>query len=786
MKKALIQAGSFCCSALALATATAAQAQDPSAANPQASAPQGSADIGDIVVTANRREQSLSQVGMSITAIGSEQIQNRNITSAADLSRLVPGLTVADTGYSIPVYSLRGVGVNEQTIGNSSSVAIYVDEVPLSLPATTVGATLDVQRIEVLKGPQGTLYGQNSTGGAINYIANKPTPDFSAGVTGSYGRFNTASVEGFVSGPITSTLGARLAVRTIQSGDWQRSISRDASLGETHRLAGRGIIEWKPTSDFEVALNFNGWTDKSDTLAPQLLAVRPSSPAFVSPRVTVAPLAANNARSADWDAGQDYGRNDHFYQGSVRMNWSLNDQLTLTSITAYDRLKIDALLDIDGMGVSAVDGRNITVVRSQQDAQAKQFSQEVRLSAQFNGVQWVVGANYNRDTIAEQIAQNLVDSSAGRGTGYTGGTIDIRQRVRSWAVFTNLDLPLTDTLSLTAGIRLSKEMRKFDGCFRDIDGTAARAFDVITNRLRAASGLPPLTPAQASKQGGCVSSDADLVPTRHQDTLSQDNVPWNVNLNWKPGSGLLFYGRVSQGYKSGNFPTLAGVSNIAIYRPVVQEELRAYEIGTRLRLAPTLRLEAAAFWYDYKNKQQRGRVDAGPPIGLSAASINVPKSRIKGVEGSIVYQPTRGLDISASGTYLDSEVREYTGFNLDGVRLDQAGYPLNFTPKYSANLDVNYERPVNGALSGFVGVNVGYRSKTTAGIAASSIYDIHAYTLVDGQLGVKSADDRWKVWIYGKNIFNEYYASNVVRVADGVLRYAGMPATYGISASYRF
>jgi iron complex outermembrane recepter protein len=745
-------------------------------------------DVEEIVVTANRREQRLSDVGMSITALSAETLEQRNMTSVTDLGSFVPGLTVAETGTSIPIYSLRGIGTNEQTIGNASSVAIYVDEVPLTIPATTVGAALDIQRIEVLKGPQGTLYGQNSTGGAINYIANKPTNAFEAGVTGSYGRFNTASVEGYVSGPISPNLGFRVAARTIQGGDWQKNFARNDSIGETHKFAGRALLQWKPSSNFNLLLNFNGWVDKSDTIVPQTIAVIPQNPARVLARTLRTPLAPNNARAANWDAGRDFSRDDYFYQASARAEWTIADNVTLTSITAYGRYHLNASLELDGAGFDTVDQQNVTLVNTIQRSEAKTFSQEARLAAEFGGIQWLIGANYNHDNIPESKAQDLRDGSAAQnilGFKVLGALPQIEQRIRSWAVFGNVTIPLTDQIDLSAGVRFNEETRKFQGCTLDLNGGTLSAYNAFNNFLRTASGLPALTPDQLAGVGECASSNAQFIPALGFNELKEDNIPWNVNLNWKPANNMLFYARVSQGYKSGNFPALAGLNNSA-YLPAVQESLRAYEIGTRISPSRMIRFEAAAFWYDYTNKQQGGRINVGPPLGTVTTTINIPKARIKGLEGSIMLRPLEGFTLSASGTYLDSEVRRYVGFNLNGVQLDQRGYALNYTPKYSANVDANYEFPVSDNLKAFLGANLAYRSKTISGIAASALYQIDAYTLLDAQAGVSSADGRWKVWAFGKNLTNKYYWTNVLRVSDVVFRYAGMPVTYGVSASFKY
>jgi outer membrane receptor protein involved in Fe transport len=791
----------FLATAAALAsTSTGALAQNDSAQQaPQAQSARSAAadaDSEEIVVTANRREQNLSNVGMSLATFGQEQLTQRIVTNVSDVAKLVPGLSVTSSTNGAPVYSLRGVGINESTIGSTGSVAVYQDQVPLALPIESSGPALDIERLEVLKGPQGTLYGQNATAGLINFIAAKPTSDFQAGINASYGRFDTASVEGYISGPLGSAIKGRLALRTIQSGDWQKSISRPGdTLGEQHRYAGRLILDIEPSSNFKVRLNLNGWRDKSDTVAVQMIALGPAAPDLVFPEVLRAPIAPNKARYADWDANLPVGyrpeqtnplkHNDYFWQGSATAELGITDNINFTSITAYSRYKTDADYDIDGMGTDAITHADVVTTRQTIDSKAKHFYQEGRFSGNVGKATWSFGANYSHDKIDEFFIQHFRHLSNTAATGVRGGgALDI-QNVRAFAIFGSAEVPVTDTVTLSGGIRYAEEKRKFTGCTTDYgDGTTTAFFvGVLANLQRSAAGLPAI-PAVAG-EFGCVTVNADLLPGAARITLKEHNVPWNVNVNWKPTSKVLVYGRVSRGFKSGNFPAQTAANNTA-YKPVVQEELTAYEIGTRLTLSPAVRIEAAGFIYDYKNKQQRGRIDCACIFGLVTSQINVPKAQIKGIEGSVVVRPIEGLSLAASGTYLDSKVKKYVGFNSDGLFLDQAGFPLNYTPKYSANVDVNYTIPLNDSLDVFVGGNLSYRSKTTGDIAGSDLYRIKAYTLIDAQLGVESSDKRWKAWIFGNNITNKYYWTNVVHPGDTIVRWAGMPATYGAAISFKY
>src|SRR4029453_14123084 len=246
------------------------------------------ATLEEIVVTAQKREQSINDVGMSITAVSGESLQARGIDSAADLVQVVPGFSYSQTQFDMPVYTLRGVGYYESSLAANPAVSVYVDEVPLPYPAMVRGALLDLQRVEVLMGPQGTLFGQNATGGAINYIANKPTSTFAAGGTAEYRRFDTMSLEGYVSGPLTDTIGARLALSSVQSDGWQQGLQRGDELGSTDEVVARLLVDFNPTDTLAIRFNANGWRDRSDSQAPQHRGISvavpgvPLDPAFVA------------------------------------------------------------------------------------------------------------------------------------------------------------------------------------------------------------------------------------------------------------------------------------------------------------------------------------------------------------------------------------------------------------------------------------------------------------------------------------------------------------------------
>jgi iron complex outermembrane receptor protein len=774
----------FSVSATALLTAPAA-AQEQAAA---AAAPAESFD--EIVVTAQRRAQRLSEVPLSITAIGGEALESRNFNDVSDLGKLVAGLSVSESGFATPIYTLRGVGVNEQSLGSSSSVAVYLDEVPLAYPVITQGATFDLQRVEVLKGPQGTLYGQNATGGAINYIANKPTEEFAAGASATFGRFNRGSVEGYVSGPLGSTLKARIAGRASFGDGWQRSLTRNDSQGAIKNYTGRAIVQWDPAETVRFSLNVNGWIDKSDTLVSQLI----SFPASALPKILNSPVPGRNARDTDWDADQPFDRDDKFWQASLRAEVDLTDQVTLTSITAYSDLDRHQTSELDGIAAWRV-------LRNEQSGSIKAFSQEARITANFSGITWILGANISDDATKDYVDQDLRDSSQVTPLNATGAGLFNNQKINNWSVFTNIDIKLTDQLTLGGGVRLSEETRSFEGCSTIRDAQSAPGFTGLLNGQRARAGLGPIPTLAVGDCTSIYATAASLEselnpnvvlfqPTLVTQKFTENNVPWNINLNWKPVPNAMIYGRVSRGFKAGNFSTL-GSTDAQGFKPITQEELVAYEIGGRLSIGRTLSLEGALFHYDYTNKQLRARIFVGPPFNNINAQQNIPKSRLKGGEFTIVARPITGLSLAVSGTYVDSKIQRYTGYTVDSQLVNFAGAEFNFTPKWALNGDLNYKTPISDGLEGFVGVNAAYRGNTISvfanpGNTTLSLFDIKKYTLVDGQLGVSDSDGKWKAFIWGKNIFNKYYWTNVVRVSTVNVRYPGTPATFGGTVSYQF
>lgn len=770
------------CAALVGVAATALTAPAAFAAD---APPEDASSINEIIVTAQKREQSINSVPMSITAATGEDLDRLGVKEPRDLVKLVPGLTYADSFSGTPIFTLRGIGFNDNALAGRPTVTIYIDEAPIPFAIETRGTNLDLERVEVLKGPQGTLFGQNSTGGAINFIAAKPTDSPEAGLDLSYGRFNQVDASGFVSGPITPTLRARVAVEHQMRGDWQKSYTHGGTLGSKNFTNGRLLLEWEPSPDFKAQLNLNGWLDRSETQAAQLVAITPNVPplAGLIPGLLTYPLAPSNARAADWNRAADYRRDDKFYQANLRLDFSLSDSLTLTSLTSYNQFKTDSLTDTDGM--TLISGDNLST------GKIESVSQELRLAGDLpaNG-HFVIGVSasyddaYQRDVFS--ITQSTVALSLTTfGVAPLGDIAPINdQRVHNQAVFANVDFNVTDTISVNAGARYTNNEIKFRGCTADIgDGLGEGSFGALLNLLRSFQGLPANAPILP---GGCETANAQLVPGLFSDELNEDNVSWRAGAEWKPGARTLIYANVSKGYKAGSYPTV-GTTVDTQYSPARQESVLAYEAGFKASLlSRTLQLNGAVFYYDYSDKQILGRV-VDPIFGPIPVLVNAPKSDVRGAELQAIWSPMSGLTVNTGLSYINSRIRDaFTNFDPNGTLTNFDGQAFPNTPKWQFASDVNYTWNLTDSLNAFVGGNVTHQSRTNSQLGELPTLVTKAYTLVDLRAGIETPDGKWRASIWGRNVGNTYYWTAATKPTDTTVRFAGMPATYGITVSRRF
>jgi len=741
--------------------------------------------LDEIIVTAQKRAERLLDVPLSVTSVTGDQLVKQGITAPTDLERVVPGFSYQQSSFGVPVFTIRGVGVYDTFVGMSPAVTVYVDQAPLPYLAMTQGAMLDLDRLEVIKGPQGTLYGENSTGGAINYIAAKPSAEFHTGMDLTYGRFDEWDEDAFVSGPLSNALTARLAVRNESRGGWQISDSRPGdTLGRRDFQTGRLLLDWKPTDAVRVEGNFNGWRDRSDTQAmqfEQFVAARPLNgipPGYPESFLAIGGLAPapQNDRSADWDAEpfRPLTHDDRFYQVALRAEVSLPLDLALTSISAYSDYTAFDTTDADG---TDFDNFLLTI-----DAAIHSFSQELRFSGTLGSfMTFTLGGNYQHDRVNDDDIDHYVGSNSGVGPyrySNFGNLAD--QAVRTEAIFAALDYQVTRSLTAQMSSRYTKQNRDFRGCLLDGgDGDLAAALNFF--RL-AVVGIPSTSAAP----GACVTMNSDFgtVPIVAK-SLDESNVSWRAGLSWKPSTDLLIYANATKGYKAGSFTPLPALF-AAQLTPVTQESVLAYEAGVKAYPLRALQVSAAIYYDDYRNKQLLG-FETFPLFGPLPALQNIPRISIKGGEFEATALPFRGLRVTAGAAYVDSRVdRSFISEDPYGRTIDIQGEASPDTPRWQFVEDTEYLHPITDRWSAFAGGDVSHRTASFAAFGDDADFEIHGYTLVDLRAGIESPDGKWRAQLWGRNVLNQYYRLNVSRFVDTVASTTGMPATFGVSLRARF
>jgi len=764
----------------------------------------GAGALEEVIVTAQKRSQSINDVGLSVSAATGDQISDAGITDTGDLIKVSPGLVFTASQNGTPLFSLRGVGFNDYTLGASPAVSVYVDEVPLAYGAFTKGATLDLERVEVLKGPQGLLFGQNSTGGAINYIAAKPTQELEAGAKLSYGSFNRIDTEAHVSGPLSENVAGRVAFATTQADEWQESVGSNRELGKEDLFKGRAQLQFDVSERTTILAGVNGWNDKSDTQAAQLqgLQLQYSSPSepLVSDTVEtqnridaffVQPNAKNNARSAEWDEDRDLSRDDSFSQFTLRVDHEINDSLRFTSITAIGEYEEDYSMDRDGTTLTNMGIDSVGSVDS--------FTQELRLSGNTDLSQWLVGVNYATNDVKSDETVLVFDSTnvalLPGGPFIDNSTTSITQDIKDIGIFANMEYDLGEKFTVLAGARYTESSNDFTSCSHSDDPGLNATFGFFSDALRGqAPGTTVILPNQ------CVSLDAttaEVSRTPYTDSLEEDNVSWRLGLNYRANEDLLLYTLASKGYKTGSYPILPA-STTSQFEPVTQESVQALEGGLKWSFAEgKAQLNSAIFYYQYDDKQVRGSVK-DPVYNQLDRLVNIPESTIQGAEIELTYSPIDGLLLRGSGTYVNTEVKEWYTFvnpttgqdedGLNGVREqgDFSGSDLPFTPEMHFVADVDYRRPINENLGGFVGANLLYNSEANSTFGDPDKTRIDSFTTLDLRAGVEALDGTWTATVWGRNVTDEYYWSNQFVTQDVLVRYAAKPVTYGISFAYNF
>ena len=735
---ATAQARRFVRSALALAVAGALGTAGAQQAAPAGETkPPAEADVAlpTIVVTAQKRKEKLQDVPIAVTAFDSRDLEKIEAGDMRDIAIRTPGFTMTLFNVGEPQYSIRGVGSTSDSAAGEASVAVFVDEIFIGRPAGANFGFLDLERIEVLRGPQGTLFGRNTSGGAISVTTARPSHTPSSKFYASYGNYNAVEASGVINAPLNERVAARLSLGYRDHGGYSHHILTGADLDGGSNASARFQLLIDASSATSILLRADAASDRGDGLARVPFPVFPTT--ATSALIRALYPEDTNLRLAYSDPASFQNRDVHGASAHIEHELGFG---TLASISAYRRTKLAQLEDL-----SVLPPPWVLVSLDRVDETARQFSQELRLaSSPGREFTWVAGLYYFTESVVRDESFytrfSLVPPA--------GGNVLFNQDVsnKSSAIFGQLDYPVARDLNLSVGLRQTHDYKRADQAAINLD--AADATPGI-----------PLFPGQ---------------PYHIVASKSWNALTGKFGLDYRMDRDKLLYASVSRGYKSGMFPSQNNsIQSVAV--PLEPERVWNYEVGVKTEwLDRRLRLNANAFALDYKDLQQ---FNLTPQLVLVAFSVD---AKIKGAEIEMLAAPAKWLMLGANASYLDTRVTNgvFAGFNLNGNRLARS-------PQTTCNIFGEASTEVAG---GMLSARVDYARKdrfyTDAANSATNL--VPAYSLVDARLAYAPRGSGLEFSIWGKNLSNTLYQSHVIAFLGNGFSLFAPPRTVGASLSWNF
>lgn len=716
--------------------------------------------VEELVVTARRVEENLQTTPVAISAFSAETLQRQGATAITDLQGAVPNLNLVQgraSSNSTNIY-IRGIGQPDALQTFDPAVGVYVDDVYYSRIRGTQFDLLDLARVEVLRGPQGTLYGKNTIGGALKLVSRQPDQTVRSQSSVSVGNYDLFEAKLALSGPVSDTLALGLAAMGSARGGYVTDPVNGQEYNDKHTFASRVALAWTPNDRFRVNASADYTKDKSgltvgqaqnsltSAFGPVLYPVPLAIPEY-NFSTTTTPGLPNETRFEHWGA-------------AVTVGYDLTDSLSLKSITAYRNLDSDDYIDFDATALQLTDA----LVSVDQD----QASEELQLA--YNEGPWqVIGGVY-------YLRENVKSHQAAFANAYTAPftflrTVDDDLETTSWAAYANASYALTEQLRLSAGVRYTNEEKKY-----------ARTTSTFSN-------LGALNGTFAFKA---------------QETW--DDVSPMVSLDYQATDDVFFYGRVSKGFKSGGFNGRANTPGEE--QPYAPETAISYEAGVKTELFDKrARANFTVFYNDYQDFQARvGHSVTSPTQPIPAIDftvLNAGQLKIYGAELELAANPVAGLSLNAEFGYLHAEYGEFaeqraavapaTGFTT----LDRSWQTPAFSPEWTARLAGRYEWDLGDTGFVSVGAQARYRSEMALAIDNANLTTRvrfpgifqPSYWLYDAQIVWENPARNISAGIYGKNLADEVYKTDAQEFSSvGGIRtaYFGAPRTVMATVTLKY
>ncbi|MBP7337418.1 TonB-dependent receptor [Niveispirillum sp.] len=689
--------------------------------------------LEEIIVTATKMgDTRLQETPLAITAFTADALERTGIKDVRDLAGSTPNLVVAQNGAFAQLY-IRGIGSNNVFAGSDPSTTVHMDGVYLARPAAVFNNFLDVERIEVLRGPQGTLYGRNSVGGTINIVSRLPDNNVKAKAQATIGNYDLYRGEAYVSGPLIEDklYGSVSIMGSKHDGYFKNVVPSGNDRASEDTWGTRAILRATPNEALEMVFRADYLADYGHFVGNQALLqpFRPVAGGAVDP--------VTEAIRGDWhkvalDSPSD---TDRKIKGvSAEITYSFSDAAVLKSLTAYRKSDLNYITDTDATDLHRQETR-------QQEYQ-DQLSEELNLSGRLDRFKYVLGLYYfdeHIDTFSTVTAFNL-----NRVTN-PAPTVD----TKAWSGYGQGSFDVTDQFTLTAGIRYTDEKKDFDQ---------------YLNIYTLSTGAPLAT-----------------YPRRY---LNQGHyTAWTPKFGaeYKVTDDVMLYASATRGFKSGGFNFSSG--NTA--QGFAPETLWSYEAGFKTEFADRrVRLNGSAFTYDYKDLQVQSFLVPGV-----TDITNASDAKVDGVELELTTRPVTGLDIGATLTYLNARYKNYPQAPIPGtspaVTIDASGKYLNSSPKWAYMLYGQYNFDVGGG-SAFVRGEYGWKDRQYFTVVNDPIQTMGSYDLLNASIGFAPEGGNWQVVLYGRNLSDTQYlvsTGTFTAVPSGT---PGDPRTYGLRLTYTY
>jgi iron complex outermembrane receptor protein len=727
---------------LLLGASTGALAQQATVQTAVEGATAETSDGTDIVVTAQKRSERLQDVPIAVSAIGGDALEKQRIKSADELAGKIVNLQLTSTvGDNTPIFALRGVSMSDFSLNQASPVATYYDEVYKGNFAFLGVAMYDLERVEVLRGPQGTLYGKNTTGGAVNLISrNAKLGETSGYLNAGYGNYNRVDLSGAINVPLGDKAALRVAGTFSRADGWFKNvIPGKPDLAETREYAVRATFNAEPSDTLRFVLRAS-----TSFQNPHNYGI------FAQPEATLRPGLTN------WQIASNISerRNARTWAVALTSTFDLTDDLTITSVTSWDKGRLSFFEDTDGIASQLLEIPYL--------ARATQFAQDLRLSSDFSGpFNFILGAYFNREKVYNETTLGIAtDVELDGNPGITDGDCAIGLPVacltsnsfdqikKSFALYSDLSFDLTDQLTLRGGLRFTHD-----------EGTQS---NFVSNAF--------------GPNGVLVTN---LIPSSNL-AYSADNLSGKIGLDYKITPGVMVYGNYSRGFRAPSFNAQAffDVSELTVAKA---EEIEAFELGLKSQFADRrVTLNMAAFNYTYTN-QQFINVNSS---NATQTLVNIPRSRIYGGEAELTARAAENLTLRAGLGLLKSEIKVglVNGINVSGNRLSNAP-----AVTFSGGIDATVMNGTSGKFSLHGDLNT----------SSSQYFEVlniprlkqKSYALLSGHIDWESADGRWTASIWGKNLANKFYFTSRIDLQAGFgfdYNHVGTPRMYGVTVGVRF